>query len=174
MGWGRENYGFEGAPDELAQGEGKVDSIKLEAFSYDNGLPATTRPPAESAPAERVDDSDIPAFQTTRRIIIEPSMIFGFMIHVSNYMLISQYVYYAIGEKYNLTAVMAAESNHGNGSGGKGCGGMEMNKSSVAYILQQKAQAESARFNLYIDIVTDVPGFIVILFFGRYIFCILI
>ena len=47
------------------------------------------------------------------------------------------------------------------------CGSASDNTNSTAYRLQQRTQAEAARFNLYMDIVTDVPGFVVLLFFGK-------
>ena len=50
------------------------------------------------------------------------------------------------------------------------CGLAADNTNSTAYRLQQLTQAEAARFQLYMDIVTNVPGFVVLLFFGKLIF----
>ena len=172
MVWGSQNYGFTGTQDEFT-----FTNVKLQRFSSETGgtIQNTENPPDKTLEDtdDKVegDDDDGPTFRTSRRMIIEPSLIVAFMMHMANYSLISQYLYYAIGEKYNLTAIMAGEADKngtGGGEGDPGCGGIEQNKNSTAYVLQQKTQAEAARFSLYIDIVTDVPGFITMLFFGEY------
>ena len=98
-----------------------------------------------------------------------------FLFYIGSFSLTSQYLLYAFGEKYNLTAVRDAERAGRNGSmdsgGGSKCSPYAgENNNSTAYHLQQRAQADNARFNIYMDLVQEIPGFFTALFFGEWIF----
>lgn len=174
---GKTNYSFDGWGD-LGLGEYE-NNVKLRSFASNSDIKEDEfKEDEETAP--RPTDEKLPEDQNeiklpTRTIIIEPVMMMLFMFHMSTIMLLnSQYIYYAIGEKYNLTALLEAEkANKGNisdtppGEGGGGvCGSSSETSNSTAYITQQEAQAEAAMFNFYLDLVSDVPGFFLLLFFG--------
>lgn len=101
-----------------------------------------------------------------RKVIIEPAMALFFMFHAGSFSLYGQYVYYAIGEKYNLTSKLA-ESNSGNNTTlDQGPCGSAVDGNSDAYKLQQRVQAESATFTIILDISGAVPMLISTLFSG--------
>ena len=99
-----------------------------------------------------------------RKIIIEPAFALFYAFHISSLSLTSQYTYYAIGERYNLSAYNMGQ----NSSSEEECKtGVGAQRNSTYYHLQQKAQAETARFNMYIDLMTEIPGLFVMMFMGK-------
>ena len=161
------SYNFNHTFDEPHRRERGI--VRLTSFSSENKNSQPKENEASQSPGGDAENSSHPYRVMSRAVIIEPALTMAFMFQVCSYTLINQYTYYAIGERHNLSAVLeagAAGRNNTTGGGGRGrCGAGMMN--STAYDLQQQVQAETARFNLYMDLVTDIPGFVVILFFGE-------
>ena len=140
-------------------------NVKLQAFKSINDQTRSTNV-GDSAPCNDINRSTIRCWN----VIIEPTMILGMICELSFTSLLSQYLYFAIGERSNLTAVIEAEK--GNMTGGwdgenEQCREGEREPNSTAYHLQQQTQAESAIFLLYLELITGLPGFFVILFYGK-------
>ena len=99
-----------------------------------------------------------------RTIIIEPALGLMFSLVIASYQLRSQYIYWAIGEKYNLSSLLA---NSSTGGGQRSdCDSSNYTNSSI-YLLEQNVQAETAEFNLILDLSADIPGILMVLFMGK-------
>lgn len=151
-----------------------VESISqhLDISDFKNTLPGQRNGVnrRETCPNHRELRGDPPK-HFSRKIIIEPAVILIYMFHIPQGMLSGQYHYYAIGEKYNLSAWLANGDDSFNNSTGNppsgSCGGISPHNS-TAYNLQQRAQAETSIFHFYMDLCNDIPSIIILLFFGRY------
>ena len=159
---GQCNYAFKDTPI-IEQ------DVKLEAFAPSNGQVASTDLTKDGDGSETLNTVQLRA-RRCWNIVIEPAMVLAFTFEISFIGLLSQYIYNAVGEKYNLTAVIEAEKgNMTGGGGGEGgsCRDDGQDKNSTVYDIQQRTQAESAIFILYIEVITGLPGFFFILFFGK-------
>lgn len=141
---GSDNHAFEGE-------ENGAEKVQISAADTTDKKEVSQGNVTEQTPPRR------------RKIMIEPALAMAFMFQIASYSLTSQYTYYAIGERHNLSQLLRGN----NDTEGSLCGvNPEDRINSSGYEAQQKAQAETARFNFYMDVVTDVPGFVILLFFG--------
>ena len=160
---GQRNCAFKDTPIKMEQ------DVKLQAFASSNGQASSTDLTKDGDGSETLNNVQ-PTARRCWNIVIEPAMVLAFTFEISFIGLLSQYIYHAVGEKYNLTAVIEAEK--GNMTGGRGgesgsCGDDGQDKNSTVYDIQQRTQAESAIFILYLEVITGLPGFFFILFFGK-------
>ena len=169
MVWDSGSYGIEGS----SEGDPKTtikDNVTLSAIPLNN--PDIGSHPRKQSCDASVDKAAEPrednAFKVpTRKVIIEPAMTMFYLFYMTSISLSNQYIYHAIGERHNLTAILDAERSEGNGTLGGGCGKLDLDKNSTGYRTQQQVQAETSRYNLYMSLVTDIPSFVLILFFGN-------
>ena len=137
--------------------------------------------PNEDGPKEGQDDKGSQTQQPhkaknwrldpRRTVVIEPAFALMFTFALSSAPLTNQYIYWAIGEKYNLTELeRAAEDRNGNGTSDRtsrtGCSDVG-DRNDMLFLTQQKVQAESAQFNLMLHLISDVPGLLMLLFMGK-------
>ena len=159
---GQHNYAFKDTSN-------MEQDVKLQSFASSNGQVASTDLTKNGDGSEYLNNVQ-PTAKRCWNIVIEPAMILATTYEISFIGLMTQYVYHAIGEKYNLTAVIEAEKGNMTGGGGGesgSCGDDEQDKNSTVYDIQQRTQAESAIFILYLEVITGLPGFFFILFFGK-------
>ena len=160
---GQRNYAFKDTPIKMEQ------DVKLQAFASSNGQASSTDLTKDGDGSETLNNVQ-PTARRCWNIVIEPAMVLAFTFEISFIGLLSQYIYHAVGEKYNLTAVIEAEKGNMTGGGGGesgSCGDDGQDKNSTVYDIQQRTQAESAIFILYLEVITGLPGFFFILFFGK-------
>ena len=159
---GERNYAFNATPV-IEQ------DVKLQAFTSSNRQAKSTDLTEDGDNSEISNNVQLPV-RRCWNIIIEPSMILALTFEISFISLLGQYVYFAVGEKHNLTAVIEAEKGNMTGGGGGesgSCGDDGQDKNSTVYDIQQRTQAESAIFILYLEVIIGLPGFFFVLFFGK-------
>ena len=169
MGRETDNYDFNPGFGRKPRGSVTLSSVRVATLGGSEG--DQDGETSKESKAQELTEQELPSNFPTRKIIIEPAIMLIYMFHISSFSLSGQYTYYAFGEKYNLSAVIEAEREQNNGSSGGGSrcttSGSE---NSTAYDLQQKAQAENAQFNIYMDLISDIPGFFMLLVYGKYSF----